>query len=80
VDLFVTAKVQGDAWTLYRDTDDGGQWDIQATILPPSAATDRAEAWERLKIFVEQNAASGILNQAPDLVLKLCKQMVNASR
>jgi len=80
LDLFVTAHVIGDGWTMYRDHDDGGRWDMKAVITPVSAAEERALAWQRLQVFVETHAQSGIFNDAPEFVLRVNKQVVDANR
>ena len=80
LDVYVTAHVEGDAWTLYRDDDGTSGRDIKASVPPANAQRERVEAWQRLEAFVEEHAHSGIFNAAPGYVLKRCKAMVAAER
>jgi len=80
VDLFVTARVIGDRWTLYRDHDDGGPWDIKVHAGRGAIAPESTTAWLRLKAFVERHSRAGIFNKAPDYVLTACRKMMVEAR
>jgi hypothetical protein len=80
IDLFVTAHVDGDTWTIYRDDNGSSTRDIYAQVPPPNAKKARRHAWERLEQFIRTNARAGILNAAPSYVLAECKRMINAQR
>lgn len=77
IDVFVTAHVQADAWTIYRDDNDSTTWDMYAHVPPPDAEQARREAWGRLEQFVKANARAGIFNAAPDFVLSECRKLIN---
>jgi len=80
LDLFITAHVTGDGWTFYRDHDDGGPWDLQTRVTPPTAEQELQAAWLQLEEFVTQAAASGIFNGTPEYVLSNCRKMVDEGR
>jgi hypothetical protein len=76
LDVWVTALVTGDHWTMYRDDDGKAGHDLAAAAVPQGADQERKQAWETLEAFVEKNADSGILNAAPGFVLRRCRDLV----
>lgn len=77
LDLFVTAHVAGDTWTIYRDRDDGGEWDMKVSVVSPNAAEERAVTWLWLEEFVAMHAQAGIFNGTPEFVLSFCRKIVD---
>ena len=80
LDLFITAHVTGDGWTLYRDHDDGGPWDLKTHLTVATAEQELEAAWQQLEEFVTREARSGIFNGTPEFVLSNCRKMVNEGR
>ena len=80
LDLFITARVTGDGWTLYRDHDDGGPRDLKTIVTPANLDQELEAAWQVLEEFVNREAGSGIFNGTAEYVLANCRKMVDEGR
>ena len=72
-DLFVTAHVKGDSWTVYRDNN--GSRDLYGCALPKDYENARKRARDELVAFVNEHANSGVI-AAPRHALSRIERML----
>ncbi len=73
IDLFVTAHVEGDLWTIYRDDD--GSRDLYGCALPKDYEGAKQRARDKLIAFVKEHADSGVI-AAPSHCLQRIERLL----
>ena len=73
IDVFVTAHVEGDLWTVYRDND--GARDLYGCALPADYENARERARDELIAFVKEHAGSGVI-AAPSHCLQRIRRLL----